>query len=94
MKKDDKGNYYSNSSVYAVVADARDYEILKWEIKETYKRVTGKVAETDKKVKTVSTDVDDLNGNTPQPRVKKDKSNSKYGEMMKSGKLTNQEVKE
>lgn len=89
--KNDKGEYYKIGSIYAVLPTPRDLEVLKYEVKQTYKRVSGQSVEPEKKVKTVTTTVDDLDGTNPQPRRQK-KNTTKYGEQMKSGKLTNQQL--
>lgn len=91
MAKNDKGEYYRIGSIYAVIPTARDLEVLKYEVKRVYERISGNTAEPEKKVKTVTTTVDDLDGTNPQPRRQK-KNNTKYGEQMKSGKLTNQQL--
>lgn len=85
------GEWYSDTSVYAVIENNRDLEVLKDEIRKTYKRVKGETPEPEKKVRKVSTQIDDLDSLDPQPRVNT-KSKSKYGEKMKSGKLTNQDA--
>lgn len=91
MVKKGEGEYYRVGSIYAVIPTARDLEVLKYEVKQTYKRVSGQLVEPEKKVKTVTTTVDDLDGTNPQPRRQK-KNTTKYGEQMKSGKLTNQQL--
>lgn len=90
MAKNDKGEYYRIGSIYAVIPNQRDLEVLKWEVKETYKRVSGKTVNPEKKVRNISTTVDDLDGTNPQPRVNKKSETTKYGEKMKSGKLVNE----
>lgn len=93
LTKNAKGEYECNTSVYAVIATPRDLEVLKDEIKKAYKRTTGKTAEPEKKVRKVTTQVDDLDSLSSQPRANT-KSSSKYGEKMKSGKFSNQDAKD
>lgn len=90
-KKNEEGKWYSDSSVYAVIPNNRDLEVLKDEIKKAYKRVTGETVEPEKKVTKVSTQVDDLTTLSEQPRVNT-KSKSKYGDKIVSGSSSNQIV--
>lgn len=90
-KNKETGEYYRIGSIYAVIPGTRDLENLKYEVKAAYKRVSGKTVEPEKKVRTVTTKVDDLESLDPQPRAER-KDKTKYGEKMKSGKLTNQQM--
>lgn len=92
MQKNDKGDYYSGSHVVAVVRTDRDLENLKFAIKEASKRVTGRVVEPEKEVRTITTQVDDKNGSSEKARVNK-KSKTKYGSKIESGSATVEEVK-
>lgn len=93
VKQKKTGEWYSDSSIYAVVETNRDLEVLKDEIRKTYRRVKGETPEPEKKVRKVTTQIDDLDSLDPQPRANT-KSKAKYGESMKSGKLTNQTAKD
>lgn len=91
VTKDANGKIYSPGSIYAVVADNRDYEVLRWEIMKTIERVEKKIVNPDKEVKKVTTQVDDLNGSTSRVRVNKE-SKTKYGDKMVSMESTNEKV--
>lgn len=91
LQKNDKGQYYSGMHVVAVVETDRDLENLKYAIKEAYKRVTGRVVESEKRVRAVTTQVDDKAGSASNPRVNK-KSKVKYGSKMESGSATVESV--
>lgn len=87
VKKEKSGEVSSLGHVVAVVEDNLGLEILKKEIKDTYKRVTGKYVEPEKKVVAKTTQVDDLNGATSDIRINKD-SDAVYGKKIKSGIVT------
>lgn len=91
VKQNKEGEWYSDSSVYAVIPNSRDLEVLKDEIKKAYKRITGETVEPEKKVTKVSTQVDDLTTFSEQPRTNT-KSKSKYGDKIVSGSSSNQAV--
>lgn len=84
VKKNDDGEIESIGHVVAVVATNLELELLKDEIKKTYKRVTGKLEEPEKKVVAKTTTIDDLEGGTSDVRINK-KSNASYGQKMESG---------
>lgn len=84
MQRDSKGNYYSARHVAIVVETDRDLQNLKFEIKETYKRITGKMVEPEKTVRKVTTQIDDKAGETSKARVNT-KSKAKYGSKIESG---------
>lgn len=91
MQKNDDGEYYSATHVVAVVRTDRDLENLKYAIKEAVKRTTGCIVEPEKKVRTITTQVDDKQGSTEKARVNK-KSKIKYGSKMESGSATVEEA--
>lgn len=87
MQKGDNGRYYSAMHVAVVVKTARDLENLKYAIKEAHKRVTGKVADPEKKIKKFTSQVKGDEDNTSNLRVNTE-SDAKYGDKMKSGHAT------
>lgn len=87
MTQGKDGKWESKGHVVAVIENAHDLEVLRWEVKETYKRITGEFVEPEKKVEAVTTSVDDLAGGTPEARPNK-KSKAKYGKKIESGSLT------
>ena len=84
LQKDDQGNYYSAMHVAIVVRTDRDLENLKYEIKEAYKRLTGKFVEPEKQVRAVTSQVDDKAGETSKVRVNA-KSKAAYGDKIEVG---------
>lgn len=85
VKKDAKtGEVKSFGHVVVVVEKNLDLELLKDEIKKTYKRVTGQFVEPEKKVVAKTTQVDDLNGSNSDIRINK-KSKAAYGKKIESG---------
>lgn len=89
MKQDAEGKWYSFNHVAVVMPTAREYEMYKWEVKQTVKRVSGKMPEPEKEVVSVSSMVDDLEGSNPQPR-KDRKNKSKFGDPIVSKETTNE----
>lgn len=87
MQKNKEGEYYSGLHVACVVRTDRDLENLKYAIKEAAKRITGRVIEPEKKVRAVTTQVDDKAGSNEKPRTNK-KSKVKYGSKIESGSAT------
>lgn len=85
VKKDEKtGEAKSLGHVVVVVEKPLDLEVLKDEIKKTYKRVTGQFVEPEKKVVAKTTQVDDLDGGNSDIRVNK-KSKAAYGKKIETG---------
>lgn len=91
LQKDNNGKLYSGSHVVAVVATDRDLENLKYAIKEAAKRVTGVMPEPEKKVRKITTQVDDKAGTTPKARENK-KSKTHYGSKIETGYATVESV--
>lgn len=91
VKQEKDGSITPLNHVVAVIENARDLEVLKDEIKKTYKRITKKEAEPEKKVVAITTQVDDLAGSSPTARINKN-SKAVYGAKMESGKGTNQDL--
>lgn len=78
------GEYTYPLHVVAVVETNLDLEVLKDEIKKANLRVTGEFVEPEKKVRAVTTQVDDLDGATEGIRANK-KSKATYGQKIESG---------
>lgn len=93
VQKDAEGNWYSPNHVVAVVETPLDLEMLKDAIRKTYKRIKNTVPEPEKKVKAITTAVDDLAGSTETARINT-KSKAKYGSKMKGGELTVEKVED
>lgn len=93
MKKNKDGKYYSDMHVAVVVRTDRDLENLKYAIKETAKRVGYADVEPEKKVRTITTQVDDKAGSTSTARINKE-SKTSYGSKMEKGFKTVTEIKE
>lgn len=91
LQKDKDGNVYSGMHVAIVVRTDRDLENLKYEIKEAYKRLTGKFVEPEKIVRKVTSQVDDKAGETSKLRVNT-KSKAAFGDKIEKGDKTVEEV--
>lgn len=84
MKETEDGKFERFGHVVAVVETNLDLEMLKDEIKKTYKRVSGKFVEPEKKVVAKTTAVDDLEGSSEKLRIN-NKSKAAYGKKIESG---------
>lgn len=84
LMKEKDGKFERFGHVVAVIETDLDLQLLKNEIKQTYKRITGKLIEPEKKVVAKTTAVNDLEGETEALRVNK-KSKAAYGKKIESG---------
>lgn len=87
VQKDENGEWYSPAHVVAVIQNTRDLEVLKDAIRKTNKRIHGTTPEPEKKVRAITTAVDDLDGERAVNR-RNTKSRAAYGKKMASGRLT------
>lgn len=83
LMKEKDGKFERFGHVVAVVATNLELEMLKDEIKKTYKRVTGNFMEPEKKIIAKTTTVNDLEGNSENIRINKN-SKVSYGKKVKT----------